>query len=72
MIKDNQKVFNRLHVVFDAIIIALSYMLAWYLKFASPFSDIDKTVGVLSMRTYFEMLIVIVPGYLILYYSFNL
>lgn len=72
MIKDNQKVFNRLHVVLDALIIALSYMLAWYLKFASPFSDIDKSVGVLSMLTYFEMLIVIVPGYLILYYFFNL
>lgn len=72
MIKDNQKVFNRLHVVLDALIIAFSYMLAWYLKFASPFSDIDKSVGVLSMRTYFEMLVVIVPGYLILYYAFNL
>lgn len=72
MIKDNQKYFNRLHVVLDAFIIAASYMLAWYLKFASPFSDIDQSVGVLSMRTYFQMLYVIVPGYLILYYSFNL
>jgi Undecaprenyl-phosphate glucose phosphotransferase len=72
MIKDNQKYFNRLHVVLDAVIIALSYMLAWYLKFASPFSDIDPNVGVLSMSTYFQMLYVIVPGYLILYYSFNL
>ncbi len=72
MIKDNQKYFNRLHVVLDAIIIAASYMLAWYLKFASPFSDIDPNVGVLSMRTYFEMLYVIVPGYLVLYYAFNL
>ena len=72
MIKDNQKYFNRLHVVLDALIIAASYMLAWYLKFASPFSDIDANVGVLSMRTYFEMLYVIVPGYLILYYNFNL
>jgi Undecaprenyl-phosphate glucose phosphotransferase len=72
MIKDNQKYFNRLHVVLDAIIVAASYMLAWYLKFASPFSDIDPNVGVLSMSTYFQMLYVIVPGYLILYYCFNL
>jgi Undecaprenyl-phosphate glucose phosphotransferase len=42
------------------------------LKFASPFSDIDPNVGVLSMSTYFQMLYVIVPGYLILYYAFNL
>ncbi|MDE6213575.1 MAG: undecaprenyl-phosphate glucose phosphotransferase, partial [Lachnospiraceae bacterium] len=72
MIKDNQKYFNRLHVVLDAVIVAASYMLAWYLKFASPFSDIDPNVGVLSMSTYFEMLYAIVPGYLILYYAFHL
>ncbi len=72
MIKDNQKYFNRLHVVLDAMIIVASYMLAWYLKFASPFSDIGLDVGVLPTRTYFEMLYVIVPGYLILYYNFNL
>ena len=72
MIKDNQKYFNRLHVVLDAVVIAVSYMLAWYLKFASPFSNIDESIGVLSMGTYFEMLFLIVPGYLILYYNFNL
>lgn len=72
MIKDNQKYFNRLHVVLDAVVVAASYMLAWYLKFASPFSDIDASVGVLSMRTYFQMLYVIVPGYIVLYYYFNL
>lgn len=72
MIKDNQKYFNRLHVVLDAVVIAASYMLAWYLKFASPFSDIDASVGVLSMGTYFQMLYVIVPGYIVLYYYFNL
>lgn len=72
MIKDNQKYFNRLHVVLDAVIVTASYMLAWYLKFASPFSNRDPGVGALSMGTYFEMLIVIVPGCLLLYYSFNL
>ena len=72
MIKDNQKYFNRLHVVLDAVVVAASYMLAWYLKFASPFSDIDASVGVLSMHTYFQMLYVIVPGYIVLYYYFSL
>lgn len=72
MIKDNQKYFNRLHVVLDAVIIAVSYLLAWYLRFAGPFSFTDENVGVLPMQTYFEMLYVIVPGYLILYYNFNL
>ena len=72
MIKDNQKYFNRLHVVLDAIVVTVSYMLAWYLKFASPISNSDPNVGALSMGTYFEMLILIVPGCLILYYTFNL
>ncbi len=72
MIKDNQKYFNRLHIVLDAAIVAVSYTVAWYLKFASPFSDIDINVGALPVRTYFEMLYVIVPGYLVLYYAFNL
>ena len=33
MIKDNQKFFNRLHVVVDAVVIAGSYLLAWWLMF---------------------------------------
>lgn len=72
MIKDNQKYFNRLHVVLDAVVIAASYMLAWYIRFASPFYNIDPATGVLSTRTYFQMLYAIVPGYLVLYYNFNL
>ena len=72
MIKDNQKYFNRLHVVLDAAVIAISYILAWYLRFASPFFRIGEDVGVLSMVTYFNMLFLIVPGYLLLYYNFNL
>ncbi len=72
MIKDNQKYFNRLHVVLDAVIIAASYMLAYYLKFASPFVNPDPAVGVLPTQIYFNMLYFIVPGYLILYYAFNL
>ena len=72
MIKDNQKYFNRLHIVLDAVIVTASYTLAWYLKFASPFSDADPNVGALDVSTYFEMLYLIVPVYLILYYAFNL
>ncbi len=72
MIKDNQKYFNRLHVVLDAAVIVVSYILAWYLRFASPFSNVGEDVGVLPMGTYFNMLFLIVPGYLLLYYNFNL
>ncbi|WWR15317.1 undecaprenyl-phosphate glucose phosphotransferase [Lachnospiraceae bacterium JLR.KK008] len=72
MIKDNQKYFNRLHLLIDAVIVACSYMLAWYLKFESVFATKRLGVGVLGMETYFYALYFIVPGYIILYYSFNM
>ncbi|MDO4333723.1 MAG: undecaprenyl-phosphate glucose phosphotransferase [Eubacteriales bacterium] len=70
MIKDNQKYFNRLHVVVDAIVIAGSYLLAWWLMFESSLAD--KNIGRLGMGTYFSALYFLVPGYLVLYYWFRL
>ena len=66
MIKDNQKYFNRLHVIIDALVIVGSYMLSWYLKFEGPFAD--KTKGAHSMGFYFAALYFVVPVYMILYY----
>ena len=71
MIKDNQKYFNRLQVLLDGVIVAISYILAWFLKFW-VFKDNNPAVGALSMEQYFNMLYFIVPGYLILYYMFHL
>ena len=72
MIKDNQKYFNRLHLLIDALIVACSYILAWYLRFESAFATKRQGVGVLGMETYFYALYFIVPGYVILYYFFNM
>ena len=69
MIKDNQKYFNRLHVLIDAIVIAMSYAFAFYLKFMS---GLLESYLVLSISEYFEALLFIIPGYLILYSLFNL
>lgn len=70
MIKDNQKYFNGLHVLLDALAIAGSYILAWYLKFEGPF--VTEGAGALSMSFYLGALYFLVPGYLILYYWFKL
>ena len=70
MIKDNQKYFNGLHVLIDALAIAGSYLLAWYLKFEGPF--LDEGAGALGQSFYFSALYFLVPGYLVLYYSFKL
>lgn len=72
LIKDNQKYFDRIQVLLDAIAIVLTYILAWYIKFESSLELVDEGVGVLSRRTYFSALIFIVPGYLLLNYFFSL
>ena len=70
MIKDNQRYFNRLHVLIDAVIIAVSYALAWYLRFKSGLFVADAWF--LSFQVYMQALVYIIPGYLILYYAFQL
>ncbi len=71
MIKDNQKYFNRLHLVIDAIVVALSYLLAWYIMFGTGFADANPSVGVLDSATYFGVLWFLVPMYVVLYYMFG-
>lgn len=64
MIKSNQKYFNRLHVLLDALIIAASYGLSWAIKFY------DDSITMMN-RMYIVGLLCIIPMYLILYFVFN-
>lgn len=70
VIKDNQKYFNRLHVVLDAVVIAFSYWLSWVIKFSGFF--VSDSVRTLSFGQYMLALIFVIPGYLILYSAFTL
>ncbi len=72
LIKDNQKYFNRLHLVLDGIVTGIAYILAWYLRFESGMIAMEAGAGFYSMETYFTALYVIVPGYVFLYYVFQL
>ena len=72
MIKDNQKMFNRMHVVLDAIIIVIAYALAWFLKFRSHLPVLYSGNEALPPETYFSALILIVPVYIFLYYITSL
>lgn len=72
MIKDNQKYFNRLHLLLDAVVVAISYLFAWYLKFCTILADTEPGAGALDMGTYFGFLYFLVPEYIILYYFFHL
>lgn len=70
LIKDNQQRLNRIHFVFDAFVLFLSYILAWYIKFYSGLLDTNGMA--LPMRIYMGALIYIIPAYLLLYYAFHL
>lgn len=54
----------------DAIIISISYISAWLLRFVGPFSA--NAVRSLSRDQYMLALIFILPGYLIIYHAFSL
>jgi len=66
MIKSNQRKFNRIQMLLDALAIVLSYVLAWYIMFGSK-----KSSSLLSLGGYMSALIVIVPLYLLLYDMFS-
>lgn len=70
MIRDNQKIFNRMHVIMDALIIVVSYTLAYLLKFYI-FDAGRQDVGILPVRDYFIVLVFLVPAYIFLYYYCN-
>lgn len=69
MIKDNQKTFNRFHVLLDALVIIVAYVTAWVLMI----NGLVPTKGrALHPRYYFFALVAIVPVYLLLYAIFHL
>ncbi len=68
MIKDNQKLLNKIHLLMDALVIITSYILAWVIRFEVG----EASGGVLPKESYFAALLAIVPGYLFLYSAFQL
>ena len=70
MIKENQGLLNKIHVILDAVVIVISYVLSWYLRFRSGIFEMDPWY--LSLQVYMSVLIFIIPGYLLLYYIFQL
>lgn len=70
MIQDNQKNFSRLQMLIDVIVLAVSYISAWFLRFMGPFAY-SAEQG-LSFEQYMLALFFIIPGYLLLYQAFTL
>ena len=63
MIKDNQKNFNRLQVLLDALVIMISYLIGWRVMLSSAIED---RKGVLPFEFYMMALVFLVPFFLLL------
>ncbi|MBE5938720.1 MAG: undecaprenyl-phosphate glucose phosphotransferase [Lachnospiraceae bacterium] len=79
MIKENQRLLNIIHLIIDALIIILSFMLAYFLRFDinnSPLILLEiielPRGNFLSFDEYMNMLVFLVPFYIVAYYMFNL
>lgn len=67
MIKDNQKLFNRLLVIIDVCIMAGSFVLAYLFKFYVL--SHGPGPGVLSLAEYMRLLYIILPLYMVFYFA---
>lgn len=72
MIKDNQKTLNRLHIFLDTVIIIISYLFAYYIRFHSILTRLS--LFSVEKRTFYPLnvyikkgLYLIVPLYLYIY-----
>lgn len=72
LIRDNQKYFNTLLVLLDALVITAAYWLSWFLWLSGLVKENDPGTGILSVQVYLIAFLAIVPEYLILYNSFDL
>ena len=71
MIKDNQRAFNQIHILIDALLIAVCYLLSYVLRFdlltVFDFFAIEPSIGFYSVEHYASFLIYLIPGFLVLY-----
>ena len=70
MIRENQKYFNRLLVVLDVVMILLSFIMTWCLKFKNPLFIIEG--GILTFKEYLRPAILILPIILVTFSAFKL
>lgn len=71
MMKNHKKMLIWLRVLMDACIIVFAYLLAYYLRFYSPFVDLGQQLFY-SLEVYSGYLVYLIPLILVIYYVFRL
>ena len=77
MIKGNQKLLNLFRILIDTAIIVFSFIRAYYLRFSNDsilirWEWIEEPVGIYgSLKDYMQILIMLIPCYLVSYYFFH-
>ena len=66
---EHRRYYNYLMTILDALILVGAYMLAWYLRFRSPF--FPQSAWSLTRYIYMREMAVIVPAFLVFYYLFH-
>lgn len=72
MIRDNQRHFNRLLVLLDALVLIVAYFLAWFIWLGGKVVALKPGTGILADEIYFSALLGVLPGYLLLYNFFDM
>lgn len=76
MIKDNQRTFNQIHILIDALLIAGCYLLSYVLRFdlltGFSFFKLEELTGYYDITHYASYLIYLIPGFLFLYHMIGL
>lgn len=65
MIKENQKVFNRILIILDSISLVLAFFTAWYIRMRSGLIPLDE--GFLSFNEYLIPIVLMIPLYFVIY-----
>ena len=65
MIKQNQKLINKALVFIDAVVIILSFLLAWYIRIHSGIMELEG--GSLTFKEFLIPVLIMLPIYIILY-----
>lgn len=70
MIRENQRLFNLMLMVFDALVISFSLVFAWYIRFETDLLGFGREIW--GFDHYIMIIIFILPSYIVLYYVFGL